>query len=59
MKIRYDVFFRLRESPVAKLIGSFYKKEDAEECLYLSQCDEPAPDKHDYYEWSIVEYVEK
>lgn len=32
-----------------KVIGSYKDREDAEECAYLCERDEPAPDRADYY----------
>ncbi len=31
-----------------RLIGEYDNKDDADECAYLENCDEPAPDKNDY-----------
>lgn len=31
-----------------RLIGTFNSRESADECAYLEDADEPAPDKHDY-----------
>lgn len=32
--------------------------EDAQEEAYLSRCDEPAPDKDEYFQWLVVPSVE-
>lgn len=57
--IRYEAWRHPTEentwSKPHKVGGPYDNRADAMEANYMDQCDEPAPDKHRYYSWEIVE----
>lgn len=40
------------------ILGTYEKKSDADEAVYLDRCDEQAPDKHDAHTWGVKELPE-